>query len=394
MTFRKSLLPDVGVLALVPDRWGDLWQPRQHVMTRLARYFQVVWVNPALGWRENAGLRADRSGPETMAPRPPGFTVYEPERWLPKLYRPAWLARKIFQLQLKRARHLLEGRGCKRIVLYIWRPQFSQALGLIPFDLSCYHIDDEYSFSPSELPLSETEAQLIESVDQMFIHSPALLEKKGSINPHTAFAPNGVDYHAYAEPIAPPADLAPIPHPRIGYTGHIKRQLDWPLLRHLAARHPEWSFVFVGPVAPHPEIQSAIRELSDRPNVYFLGSKSVRELPSYPQHFDVCLLPYQVDDYTKYIYPLKLHEYLAGGRPLVGAPIRSLEKFSELVAVPRTPEEWSAAIAAALSPEANTPERRAARQKTARTHDWDVLVERMAGTMAQRLGERLPASGQ
>jgi hypothetical protein len=45
-------------------------------------------------------------------------------------------------------------------------------------DLSCYHIVDEYSFSTTEQPLDQVEVELIRRVDQVFIHSPALLEKK------------------------------------------------------------------------------------------------------------------------------------------------------------------------------------------------------------------------
>jgi len=51
-TIETPVVPSVGILALVPDSWSDLWQPRHQVLTRLARYFHVVWVNPARGWRE------------------------------------------------------------------------------------------------------------------------------------------------------------------------------------------------------------------------------------------------------------------------------------------------------------------------------------------------------
>ena len=213
-----------------------------------------------------------------------------------------------------------------------------------------------------------------------------LPQKKGKINPNTALVPNGVDYEAYSTTVAEPADLASIPRPRVGYTGWIKRHIDWDLVLRLAGQHPEWSFVLVGPQSPHPEISDPIRELSKRRNVYLLGAKSTTELTRYPQHFDVCIMPYAVNDYTKYIYPLKLHEYLASGRPTVGTRIRSLENFSEVVGLARTLEEWSAELRRALSPASNAPECFSARQSVARRHDWHVLVEEIALIMAQRLG--------
>jgi len=83
------------------------------------------------------------------------------------------------------------------------------------------------------------------------------------------------------------------------------------------------------------------------PNAYFLGGKPVGELVKYPQHFDVCIMPYRNNEYTRYIYPLKLHEYLAGGRPVIGTRIPPLEEFSSIVSLAGIAEEWSSAVEAA-----------------------------------------------
>ena len=295
---KQPFLSDVGLIALVPDAWEDLWQPRHHVVSRLARYFQVVWVNPdeAAGeLRKNGGIPADRFDPsqQTAASPGPGFMVYRPEFWLRRLYRFPRLDNLLMRQRTKRARRLLTRRGCQRIILYIWRPSLLPALEGVAFDLSCYHIDDEYSFSPVELPLSDVEGQLIRDVDQVFVHSLGLLEKKGSINPHSMFVPNGVDFQAYSRKLPEPPDLSPIPRPRIGYTGFIKRHLDWQILLQLSEQHPEWSFVLVGPQSPHDDIVRTVQELSKRRNVHFLGPKPTPLLCAYPQHFDVCIMPYQ-----------------------------------------------------------------------------------------------------
>jgi len=292
-----------------------------------------------------------------------------------------------FRLRLKRAQNLLSHPGSRKIVLYLWRPEFERALALSEYDLSVYHIDDEYSFSTVENSISETEARILANVDQVFIHSPALFDKKGTINSNTDLVPNGVNYKSFSKPATEPHDMAPIPHPRIGYTGRLKNQLDWQLLSNLALKHPEWSFVFIGPQAPHPEITNFINELSCQPNVFFLGAKSVQDLALYPQHFDICIMPYRANDYTKFIYPLKLHEYLASGRPVVGTYIRTLHDFADVVTLVREPDDWSLAIKKALGPLNNTTERRAARQEVARQHDWQLLVIRVAKKIAQGLGQ-------
>jgi len=378
-------MKDIGVIGLVPDEWKGTWQPRHHVLLRLAKYFNVVWIDPAKGWRELwlHPEKKDRDGEGMVVP---AFSVYRPGRLLPQLYKPRLAASLTEKMRYLRARNILKKRGCSRIILYVWRPQFGHVLDLIDHDLSCYHIDDEYSFSDVETPIGEDEAKLLSRADQVFIHSPGLLNKKGHLNPHTSFVPNGVDYAAYAAACDEPDDLKRIPHPRIGYTGVLKKQIDWELLLHLSAQHREWSFVFVGPVASHTEIAGAIAELSGRGNVHFLGAKSVHDLAAYPQHFDVCIMPYQKNDYTNHIYPLKLHEYLAGGRPVVGTPIRSLLDFSGIVRLADTGDDWSRALTAALAPEAMSAKNVEARRSIARQHDWNKLVQGIAGTFCERLG--------
>lgn len=377
---------NIGVIALVPDLWKSFWQPRHQVLMRLSRYFQVVWVTPAHHWQEAASRFRNGEPVVKSAAESTGLTIYQPEFWLPTFYRPQWLAEGTSRLRLKRARDVLVSRGSQKIVLYLWRPEFAYALSAAAFDLSCYHIDDEYSFSPVETALDQKETRLIAAVDQVFIHSPGLLRKKGKINPHTTYVPNGVDYQAFSTAAPEPSDLASIPRPRIGYTGWIKRQLDFPLLLQLSKRHPDWSFIFVGPQKDsHPEIIPWIRNLRSLPNVHFLGGKSTQELCAYPQHFDVCMMPYVVNDYTNCIYPLKLHEYLATGRPVIGTKIRSLDEFSEVVALASVPDEWSAAISTTLNRAASDIGSRAARQAVARQYDWDNLVRQIAATIAGRV---------
>jgi glycosyltransferase involved in cell wall biosynthesis len=259
-------------------------------------------------------------------------------------------------------------------------------LDLIDHDLSCYYINDEYTFSDIEQPIDPHEARLISRVDQVFIHSTALLEKKGHLNAQTMLIPNGVDYRAFATPCSEPMDLQAIPHPRIGYVGRVKRQLDLALFTELAQRHQGWAFVLVGPYEGLGDRTVLIQRLAQMPNVYLLGGKPVNMLPAYMQHLDVCMLCYEVNDYTKFIYPLKLHEYLASGRPVVGSPIRSLLDFAHVIRLAATTDEWSQAIQDSLSAAACSAEQVEARRRVARQHDWDRLVALMAQTLCSRLG--------
>jgi glycosyltransferase involved in cell wall biosynthesis len=194
-----------------------------------------------------------------------------------------------------------------------------------------------------------------------------------------------VDYDWFAEPCEEPLDLTGIPHPRVGYCGYVKRQLDWDLIQGLIARHEEWSWIFVGKTSPHPELTPILESLQARPNVHFLGTKSTRELACYPQHFDACIMPYKVDGYTQYIFPLKLHEYLASGRPTVGAPIRTLQDFESVIELADGVEEWSAAIGRAVDPSSRTAAAIEARRAVARDYDWATLAGRVSTLLTEML---------
>lgn len=375
-------LPEIGVLALVPDDFDEPWQSRHQILTRLSAYFPVVWVEPPPGRRDMIPYLVKKRSTFST----PAFAVQAPSPWLPLLSRPAWLARFLERRRLARALRTLVKLGCSRVVLSIWRPQFEPALSAVAYDLATYHIDDEYSFSIIETPPDQRELRLIEAADVVLVHSPRLMQRKGHLNPVTVYSPNGVDYEAYRSPMPEPADLAVIPHPRVGYTGYLKWQLDWALLRELIVSHREWQFVFVGPQRPYKGLAEIIHALSRAPNVHFLPPRGQKDLAAYPQHFDVCTMPYIASAYTECIYPLKLHEYLASGRPVVGTRLPTLEEFADVVTLASTVDEWSSAIAEALSLASRDDSRRAERQRVASRHDWGAIVERIARAMAAGIG--------
>jgi glycosyltransferase involved in cell wall biosynthesis len=379
-------MPDIGVLALVPERFDSPWMSRHQILTRLAGWFNVVWLNPPREWRAVLGGRRPPAPATALAPGR-GLVVREPEPWLPLFYRPEWLERVTDSGRLRGARRQLLRLGAEKVALHLWRPVFLPALDRVDHDFALYHVVDEYTFSDRELPVPDQERELLTRADGVIIHSPGLMEKKGGFNPNTWQIPNGVDFDAVAAEGPEPDDLAAIAHPRIGYCGWLKNQLDWDLLRTLAERHPAWQFVFAGAVAPHPELESVLERLGELPNVHLLGAKRSDELMRYPRHFDVCMMPYRITSYTNCIYPLKLHEYLASGRPVVGTPIRTLRDFGHVIGLAEGDAAWSREIERALSPESLDARSAEARIEVARCHDWDRIAHRVATTIARGVGE-------
>jgi glycosyltransferase involved in cell wall biosynthesis len=374
-------MPSIGIIALVPDQWSAMWQVRHHLLSRMAARCHVAWINPGHHWR--AMLCQPRRQGEAVAGAE-GLRICHAPPWLPRFHGSPRLDHFTLALRLRAARASLIKAGATHVILYLWRPEFAPALRLVPHNLSCYHIDDEYSFSPSKVEPPAGEMELLRRVGQVFIHSETMLEAKGGINPHTAYLPNGVDYATYSVNADEPADLARIPRPRIGYAGWLKPQLDWDLLVTLAKRHPSWSFVFVGPHLPRPDVEASIEKLSALGNAYFLGSKPTSMLHRYTQHFDVCLMPYEVNWYTQFIYPVKVHEYLATGNAVVAATLPNLAEFHDVVMLARSPDEWSRAIECGLATRRNAALVQA-RRAVAQRHDWSALAGKAVSILEERL---------
>jgi len=87
-------------------------------------------------------------------------------------------------------------------------------------------------------------------------------------------------------------------------------------------------------------------------------------------------------------YPLKLHEYLASGRPSVAAPLlsHSPRMFSEVVNLASTLKNGRWPLPRPFLPMQTRRRPRAARQAVAQEHDWETRVLRIATARAQRLG--------
>ncbi len=372
------LHPEIGVISVQYHRWTPLFMTQHYVMSYLSEHFPIQWIDRADPWRNFFNWTP--ADPPAPTP-PPSIEVDRAPRRLARYYRPAWLANLTFDARIRRARQRLIERGCRKVILYLWRPEYARALKSAKFDLTCYHIDDDYTFSTVEVPVPEEERALIRSVDQVVIHSPGLMARMGSINPATAWVPQGVNYQEFATPVSAPADLEGIPRPILGYMGNLKRQLDWQLLGEVARRRPDWSFVFVGPTSAHDEAAAGIARLKALGNAWFTGGREVTELPAYVQQFDVCMMPYRVDSYTNSIYPLKLHDYLATGHPVVSTPIRTALDFRPTIEVAAGADEWIAAIERALSPKNRSAAVREARRNVAREFDWRRVIQRLADTL-------------
>ena len=124
-----------------------------------------------------------------------------------------------------------------------------------------------------------------------------------------------------------PPDIQGIKKPILGYVGTLGEWVDFDILIQLAKAKPDWSIVMIGPVTSK-RFSSLMTGI---PNLHWLGEKEYNELPAYLDVFDVCLIPFKVNEFTEKIYPTKFHQYLGAGKPVVSSYLPDLEPFSPWV---------------------------------------------------------------
>jgi UDP-galactopyranose mutase len=270
---------------------------------------------------------------------------------------------------------------------------------MLPFsrhiDAACtvYDCMDElanFRFAPPQL--LDLERELIATADVVFTGGYSLYEAKKDRHPNVHPFPSSVDRAHFAQARATdaaPDDQAFLPKPRFGFYGVIDERMDLEMIAALADAHPEWAIVMAGPVV---KIDPA--ELPHRANLHYVGNKKYEELPHYLGGWDVALMPFAINDSTKFISPTKTPEYLTGGRPVVSTPITDvIRHYGDLdavfiadgpsafiracekaLALAQGPDEWLKDVDAKLA-----------------NISWDTTYARMAGLVREALD--IPKAG-
>ncbi len=328
--------PDLVCLSHL--RWDFVYQRPQHLMSRFAQDRRVFFVEePILG---------DNSEPKIeVSERPGGIKLAVPH--LPHGLSPE----QSEALQRDLLRGVLDEHGVSDFVLWYYTPMaLPHAEGLEPLAVVYDCMDELSMFRGAPRELLEREARLLDAADLVFTGGQSLYESKRERHPRVFPFPSSIeaDHFGKARSLRDePADQAALPRPRLGYFGVIDERLDLDLLAAVAEARPDWQIIMVGPVV---KIDPAT--LPRRDNLHYPGMKSYEELPAWLAGWDVALMPFALNESTRFISPTKTPEYLAGGRPVVSTPIRDVvNPYGEqkLVEIADGPEEFVAAVERALA---------------------------------------------
>ncbi|MEL6770437.1 MAG: glycosyltransferase [Bacteroidota bacterium] len=221
------------------------------------------------------------------------------------------------------------------------------------------------------------EARFLTQADVVVVSSEALLASKRGHHDRVRLVKNGVDFDLFHE--AYDADpTARVGRPCVGYLGSLDDRLDYGLLHAVIEASPDWRFLFVGRL-----VDERAHGLSRHANVDLVGAQQPAALPGFLRQMDVGTIPFARTDFTANIYPLKINEYLAAGRPVVMTPFADLREFAGLATVAETAEAFRTGLGEALAPAA--PEVVAARIEAARGNAWPGRAAAFASVLQQAL---------
>ncbi|HRO58378.1 MAG TPA: glycosyltransferase [Burkholderiaceae bacterium] len=299
-------------------RWDFVYQRPQHLLSRLARRRPVLFVEEPVprsprNWLEQ---QTPVEGVRVLRPHVTGAADGFADEHVPTL-------RRMVSTVLREL-------AIDDYLVWFYTPMaLPLADGLEPRGLIYDCMDELSAFRFAPPQLVQREARLLREADLVLTGGPSLYASKRALRPDVHCFPSSVDARHFGQQLHEHPSQFPLPHPRLGYYGVIDERLDLKLIAALADAHDDWQVVMIGPVV---KIDPA--SLPRRDNLYWLGKRDYAELPAHLVGWDVCLMPFALNEATRFISPTKTLEYLAAGRPCVSTPVHDVvELYSGAVSI-------------------------------------------------------------
>lgn len=364
-------------------RWDFVYQRPQHLLSRMARVHPVIYVEEPVHSEEAAHLEESSPAPGVVVLRP-HTSVREPG------YHPDQI--RVIEPLLA---NYLRANGIDETLAWFYTPMALPLLSALEPAVVVYDCMDELaSFKGAPEGMRERELALLKRADVVFTGGVSLYEAKRDLHPNVHCQPSAVDVDHFApsklDEFSPHAWQAlslqaHLARPRLGYFGVIDERMNLKLLEALADTHPQWSIVMVGPVA---KIDPG--SLPRRDNIHWLGPQPYARLPYLVRDWDVCLMPFALNDATQYISPTKTLEYLAAEKPVVSTAVRDVVSlYGDVVNIAHTKAEFVELCESVLA-SADRP--RSLSQGIAHAavsyFSWHATADAMLGLIHQAMQEK------
>jgi glycosyltransferase involved in cell wall biosynthesis len=340
-------------LLVFADDWGRHPSSCQHLIGRLLGRHPTVWVNTIGTRKPRFDLDTLRRGLEKLrhwtrssesAPLPENLRVLNPRMWPSFDSRPArWLNRRLLLPPLTAAARALDEKPIGITTL----PLTADLIGALPVRRWVYYCVDDFSVWPGldGNTLRRMEQELVKRVDGLIAVSETLQNRLSAMGRSSRLLTHGVDLDFWQK--APGDGKVPalegLERPLVVFWGVVDRRMDTEFLTRLTRTMTKGTIVLAGPEAdPDPALASL-------PRLVRTGPLAFEMLPALAREASVLVMPYADLPVTRAIQPLKLKEYLATTKPVVGRDLPATRPWGDCLDLVSTPEEFAAAVTLRLA---------------------------------------------
>jgi len=312
---------EYGMIVFCHLRWDFVYQRPQHIISRMAKNTKVLMIEEPWHRPDQEGSRLTIVNENLHVLQPNVISIEEIAQVLPQYVK-----------------------NNSVNVGWFYSASFVPLLSHFNFGTVIYDCMDELTlFKGAPEKLIEQEKYLLANADVVFTGGKSLYESKSQHHANVHCFPSSVDQNHFEKAlngIAIPDDLARIEGPVVGYFGVIDERIDYDLLNAIALAKPDINFVMLGPLAKVHE-----DELPRQQNIHYLGMKDYADLPAYLKGFNIAMMPFALNDATKYISPTKTLEYMAAGKPIISTAIKDVVRdYKNCVKIIANAEEFVQAI--------------------------------------------------
>ncbi|CAN5881891.1 glycosyltransferase family 1 protein [soil metagenome] len=373
------LSEEFDLICLSHLRWDFVYQRPQHLLSRFAKNRRVFFFEEPIFIDGDTHLK--------ISLRENNLSVV-----VPHISHADRDNKNVVDVQRELLDDLFNSQEINNFVLWFYTPMAINFAAHLEPQATVFDCMDELSafkFAPPEL--IENERRLFKKADLVFTGGQSLYEAKKHQHEQVFAFPSSIDAEHFKQArtiTEERAEQKSIPRPRFGYYGVIDERIDIRLLAEIADLRPDWQFVMVGPV-----VKISDEDLPRRENIHYLGGKSYQDLPAFLADWDVAIMPFAINESTRFISPTKTPEYLAAGKPVVSTPIRDVVRpYGEmnLVHIASTAEEFVAAGEKAL--QENDAKKLLEIDEFLAQMSWDKTWQQMNGLIDEVVRKQVKSS--
>ena len=364
-------------------KWDWVWQRPQQFLSRLSKTHRILFVEEPI---PDEALSQSRF---TLRSAPGHPNIYVLQIHLPSRF---WNEHGDLDRERKQVvQSVLAGPIGNKFhspVQWFYDPMavtaFAGQMNEIATVYDCMDQLSQFKGCPPELALRER--QLLGLADVVFAGGPKIQHAKLPFNSNCHSFGCGVDEKHFGlarnGSAVLPQDIAHLKGPTLGFFGVVDERMDYELIAKLADSDPSWNLLIVG---PRTKVEESM--LPRRHNIHWLGARDYSLLPHYASRFDVCLMPFAINEATEFINPTKALEYMATGRPVISSAIEDVVlQFSHVASVANSHEEFIELCRLAVQ----EPNARRIQHgiELAKRNSWEAIVTQLEAHIARALAAK------